>query len=176
MQPRSQNGSMDLWRWWHNMCIPHDIDCHHVGQDNPDGQLSKDKMMEMYSSVLTGTKSRTFVDQIFQKFDSDNSGSIDFKVFISVVKKPLKILNLECVRSSCWPLTCLRLATLRRNWDGLSKCLIAIFLFKIIFDHWSLSMSLRRYDKDGSGSIEIEEMVEIVGNLFELEGLSKVSR
>ena len=31
-----------------------------------------------------------------------------------------------------------------------------------------------RYDKDGSGSIEIEEMVEIVGNLFELEGLSKV--
>ena len=49
-------------------------------QDNPDGQLSKDKMMEMYSSVLTGTKSRTFVDQIFQKFDSDNSGSIDFKV------------------------------------------------------------------------------------------------
>ena len=31
-----------------------------------------------------------------------------------------------------------------------------------------------RYDKDGSGSIEIDEMVEIVGNLFELEGLSKV--
>ena len=30
------------------------------------------------------------------------------------------------------------------------------------------------YDKDGSGSIEIEEMVEIVGNMFELEGLSKV--
>ena len=67
-----------------NMCIPHHIDCHHVGQDNPDGQLSKDKMMEMYSSVLTGTKSRTFVDQIFQKFDSDNSGSIDFKVSISI--------------------------------------------------------------------------------------------
>ena len=36
-------------------------------------------------------------------------------------------------------------------------------------------MFLCRYDKDGSGSIEIEEMVEIVGNLFELEGLSKVS-
>ena len=35
-------------------------------------------------------------------------------------------------------------------------------------------MCLCRYDKDGSGSIEIEEMVEIVGNLFELEGLSKV--
>ena len=33
-----------------------------------------------------------------------------------------------------------------------------------------------RYDKDGSGSIEIDEMVEIVGNLFEMEGLSKVQR
>ena len=33
---------------------------------------------------------------------------------------------------------------------------------------------LCRYDKDGSGSIEIDEMVEIVGNLFEMEGLSKV--
>ena len=63
-------------------------------QDNPDGQLSKDKMMEMYSSVLTGTKSRTFVDQIFQKFDSDNSGSIDFKVFISIVKRTFKDLCL----------------------------------------------------------------------------------
>ena len=28
--------------------------------------------------------------------------------------------------------------------------------------------------QDGSGTVEIDEMVEIVGNLFELEGLSKV--
>ena len=38
----------------------------------------------------------------------------------------------------------------------------------------SFIFSSTRYDKDGSGSIEIDEMVEIVGNLFELEGLSKV--
>ena len=128
-----------------NMCIPHHIACHHVGQDNPDGQLSKDKMMEMYSSVLTGTKSRTFVDQIFQKFDSDNSGSIDFKVFpFHEFKEPLKIfcsvfiIIHECVRSSCWPLTCLRRATLKRNWDGLSKCMIEIFLFKNHLCLWSI--------------------------------------
>lgn len=42
--------------------------------------MSKDKMMDMYASVLAGAKAKTFVDQIFQKFDSDNSGSIDFKV------------------------------------------------------------------------------------------------
>ena len=38
-----------------------------------------------------------------------------------------------------------------------------------------LRWAFKMYDKDGSGSIEIEEMVEIVGNMFELEGLSKVS-
>ena len=49
-------------------------------QDNPNGEMNKDKMMDMYSGVLPGMKAKTFVDQIFQKFDSDNSGSIDFKV------------------------------------------------------------------------------------------------
>ena len=49
--------------------------------------MSKDKMMDMYSSVLPGMKAKTFVDQIFQKFDSDNSGSIDFKVTLAPVNK-----------------------------------------------------------------------------------------
>ena len=35
----------------------------------------------MYSSILPGMKAKTFVDQIFQRFDSDNSGTIDFKVY-----------------------------------------------------------------------------------------------
>ena len=45
-----------------------------------------------------------------------------------------------------------------------------ILTFSIQSFRWAFKM----YDKDGSGSIEIEEMVEIVGNMFELEGLSKV--
>ena len=48
--------------------------------DNPDGTLSKEKMMDMYASVLPGKKAKVFVDQIFVKFDADGSGSIDFKV------------------------------------------------------------------------------------------------
>ena len=40
--------------------------------------------------------------------------------------------------------------------------------------HGHRRWAFKMYDKDGSGSIEIEEMVEIVGNMFELEGLSKV--
>ena len=30
------------------------------------------------------------------------------------------------------------------------------------------------YDKDGSGSIDLPEMIEIIGTLYEMEGVSKV--
>ena len=36
--------------------------------------------MEMYQAVLSEEEARVFVDQIFTKFDTDNSGEIDFKV------------------------------------------------------------------------------------------------
>jgi Ca2+-binding EF-hand superfamily protein len=48
-------------------------------EDNPGGTLGKRKMMEMYQAVLSEEKARVFVDQIFTKFDTDNSGEIDFK-------------------------------------------------------------------------------------------------
>ena len=48
-------------------------------------------MMDMYGSVLPGMKAKTFVDQIFQKFDSDDSGTIDFKVTIWNNPKGLKV-------------------------------------------------------------------------------------
>jgi hypothetical protein len=49
-------------------------------EDNPEGTLSKKKMMEMYQAVLSQEKAKAFVDQIFGKYDMDNSGEIDFKV------------------------------------------------------------------------------------------------
>jgi Ca2+-binding EF-hand superfamily protein len=54
-------------------------------EDNPDGTLSKEKMMDMYASVLPGKKAKVFVDQIFVKFDTDGSGSIDFKVRCNIL-------------------------------------------------------------------------------------------
>ena len=61
-----------------------------------------------------------------------------------------------------------------RDWKLRGKAEVGgdyILTFSIPRFRWAFKM----YDKDGSGSIEIEEMVEIVGNMFELEGLSKVS-
>ena len=49
-------------------------------EDNPEGNLTKGKMIKMYSSVLTVEKAAIFVDQIFYKFDTDNNGNIDFRV------------------------------------------------------------------------------------------------
>ena len=66
-------------------------------QDCPDGQLSKEKILEMYTMILPagnakvklGAKDKrriihavaqVFVEQIFRIFDKDGNGSIDFKV------------------------------------------------------------------------------------------------
>ena len=49
-------------------------------EDNPDGKLTKVKMMDMYSAVLSAKKATIFVEQIFNKFDTDHNGTIDFKV------------------------------------------------------------------------------------------------
>ena len=49
-------------------------------EDNPDGKLTKVKMMNMYTAVLSVKKATIFVEQIFAKFDTDCNGTIDFKV------------------------------------------------------------------------------------------------
>ena len=48
--------------------------------DNPEGTLTKGKMMDMFCAILSVQKATIFVDQIFTKFDTDNNGTIDFKV------------------------------------------------------------------------------------------------
>ena len=53
-------------------------------EDNPSGQLSKMKMMEMYNGVLSVSKATKFVEEIFIKFDRDNNGHIDFKVVFHI--------------------------------------------------------------------------------------------
>ena len=49
-------------------------------EDNPDGLRKSDKLLGMYIDVLSNAKAKQFVNQIFSKYDTDNSGSIDFKV------------------------------------------------------------------------------------------------
>ena len=47
-------------------------------QENPDGLLRKEKMFDMYHEVLSETKAKMFVNQIFSK---ENENWMDLKVF-----------------------------------------------------------------------------------------------
>ncbi len=58
-----------LWIW-----------CRGFIEDNPTGSMARGKMVDMYSSVLQPERAELFVNQMFEKFDMDNSGGIDFKV------------------------------------------------------------------------------------------------
>ena len=50
----------------------------------PGGELDKEKLFDMYCLLLPPGIARIFVDQLFTIFDGDKSGSIDFKVSISL--------------------------------------------------------------------------------------------
>ena len=65
-------------------------------EDNPEGTLSKTKLLEMYTSVLSLRKATTFVDEIFSNYDKDNSGTIDFKVKSNIFSV-LKAKRRNCI-------------------------------------------------------------------------------
>jgi len=50
--------------------------------DCPNGQLTKEKVLDMYSMILPVANAKVFVDQIFRIFDKDGNGDIDFKEFM----------------------------------------------------------------------------------------------
>lgn len=103
-------------------------------QDCPDGQLSKEKILEMYTMILPAGNAKVFVEQIFRIFDKDGNGSIDFKEFMLATDMTASGSPEEKLR-------------------------------------WAFKM----YDKDGSGSIELKEMTEIIGTLYQMEGVTKDS-
>ena len=48
----------------------------------PDGQLSMDKLRQVYSQIYPDGDPSEFCVHAFRSFDKDNSGSIDFKEFL----------------------------------------------------------------------------------------------
>merc|ERR1712001_472674 len=50
--------------------------------DCPNGQLTKEKVLDMYSMILPVANAKVFVDHIFRIFDKDGNGDIDFKEFM----------------------------------------------------------------------------------------------
>ena len=63
--------------------------------DCPDGELYKDKVLEMYSMIVPTGNASVLVDHIYRIFDKDGNGSIDFKVNYAFKINPN--LKLSCV-------------------------------------------------------------------------------
>ena len=60
------------------MCCAFQRDC-------PNGQLTRDKFLEVYSSFFPQGNADKFCEHVFRTFDSDNSGKIDFKEFLQAI-------------------------------------------------------------------------------------------
>src|SRR6218665_52279 len=54
-------------------------------RDCPNGQLTRDKFLEVYSSFFPQGNADKFCEHVFRTFDSDNSGKIDFKEFLQAI-------------------------------------------------------------------------------------------
>lgn len=54
-------------------------------RDCPNGQLTRKKFLEVYSSFFPQGNAEKFCEHVFRTFDSDNSGKIDFKEFLLAI-------------------------------------------------------------------------------------------
>lgn len=54
-------------------------------RDCPNGQLTRSKFLEVYSSFFPDGNADKFCEHVFRTFDSDNSGRIDFKEFLLAI-------------------------------------------------------------------------------------------
>ena len=51
-------------------------------EDCPDGELTKAQFVEMYNRIFPGGCADKFSEIIFRTFDTDRSGTIDFREFM----------------------------------------------------------------------------------------------
>ena len=107
----------------------------------------------MYEMILpTSSSAKVFVDQIFRIFDSDCNGFISFTVSLLLrIKMIYSHSHVSCSQE-------FMLATdMTTSGSADEKA------------RWTFKM----FDTDGSGAIEMEEMVEILETLYETAGFNK---
>lgn len=54
-------------------------------RDCPEGLLSKNKFLEVYTTFFPTGNPDKFCEHVFRSFDEDNSGKIDFKEFLLAI-------------------------------------------------------------------------------------------
>ena len=96
--------------------------------DCPNGRLTPEIFIEMYELFFPGGNSQRFCDHVFENFDTDKKGHLDFKEFLLAID----MTNAETAEEK-------------------------------------LKVAFKMYDLDGSGELEIDEVIKIVEDVFTMQ-------
>lgn len=124
-------------------------------KDCPAGQLNKQEFGQIYKQFFPFGDPDDFADYVFNVFDSNKNGYIDFKEFIcalSITSRGKLEEKLECESSSSF-----------RSTSVTYPIYISIPL-------WSLSGAFKLYDIDQDGNITYDEMLQIVQAIYKMTG------
>ena len=146
--------------------------------------MRREKLLNMYVNVLSNAKAKTFVNQIFSKYDTDNSGSIDFKVtfwMLGCYHKGLNFYIYKQLQVQVKLQVHSPVFSNIENTDGnhvnsikstTQEFMMATTMTGDVTD--KLRLAFRIYDEDGSGTVDRGEMVEIVSNMYTQQGVAMV--
>ncbi|CAD8083505.1 unnamed protein product [Paramecium sonneborni] len=122
---------------------------------NKDGQLTKDELLKVYSTMLSSEQAAQEVDTIFKKIDHNGSGRIDYQEFIIATIDQKKYFNREKLL--------MLFQQIDRDHSGqLSKQEVKKLLRDMQIPKEKLENLQKQLDQNGDGQITQEEFLQIM--------------
>lgn len=122
-------------------------------KDCPSGQLDKSEFGRIYKQFFPFGDPGEFADYVFNVFDENKNGTIDFKEFIcalSVTSRGRLDEKLRC--------------------ESITDCMVIVALLLDRLNAPQNSGAFQLYDIDGDGFITYQEMLQIVQSIYKMTG------
>ena len=117
-------------------------------KDCPSGQLNKEEFNRIYKQFFPFGDPGEFADYVFNVFDGDKNGTIDFKEFIFALS-----------------------ITSRGRLDEKLECMSRSTVHEFLTDRLVLIPgAFKLYDINGDGTITYDEMLQIVQSIYKMTG------
>jgi len=132
-------------------------------EDCPNGELSKEHLVEIYSQIFPGGNGGKFAEHVFGTFDTDRSGTIDFREFMLALHVTSCGTQEEKIR---WAF---RMYDIDGNGmidiHELKRTLTAVY--EVVGEHKSQDSLgaeelFRKLDENSDGEISQEEFINII--------------